>query len=235
MDEERQLIDLNQARIPGDQYSESEPLTESGAQGAAGEVRVFFRRSVEAIAELLMAEDPARTHVLGAVAWLTHPGALDALSRLSASIVVQKEDFLRPDSGGLDGARLREMYGRINCRLDRYELPGIAGKLSTSGDPGVGGVRCVGNHNADRRPACPRMHNKFLVICDIGEAVSPRAVITGSANLTVNSGRSLENVVVINDSVIADAYATEWAQIFALSEPLDWSSRWTSPEWRLGT
>ena len=27
-------------------------------------------------------------------------------------------------------------------------------------------VRCLGNHNADRRAAMPRAHHKFLVFCD---------------------------------------------------------------------
>jgi hypothetical protein len=102
-------------------------------------------------------------------------------------------------------------------------------------------VRCVGNDNADKHPAWPRMHNKFLVFCSLrenawrGPELHPECVWTGSYNITFNAQKSFENAVILRDSDIAAAYAREWAQILALSEPLDWEDRWSAPEYRIGT
>lgn len=63
----------------------------------------------------------------------------------------------------------------------------------------------------------------------------PYAVWTGSFNFSDNGTKSFENAVVIEDVAIAEAYLEEWGQIAALSEPLDWSSEWMAPEWRIGT
>jgi phosphatidylserine/phosphatidylglycerophosphate/cardiolipin synthase-like enzyme len=98
------------------------------------------------------------------------------------------------------------------------------------------------------------MHHKFLVACHVvsrtekryGDDPSdfvtatvpvpvPFAVWTGSANLTANSVRSLENGLVIDSERIAQAYYDEWAQVAAISEPLDWTSEWVAPEWRIGS
>jgi hypothetical protein len=88
------------------------------------------------------------------------------------------------------------------------------------------------------------MHNKFWIFCD-GETVvqdmyrlrklQPVAVWTGSFNATKTGGRSFENAVIIRDRRVATAYAHEWAQIFALSEPLDWTTPWCEPEYRIGS
>ena len=118
--------------------------------------------------------------------------------------------------------------------------------LSVAGDPTLAPIRCVGNHNRDRVPAFPRMHNKFLVFCkiEISEEklydpepypIVASRVWTGSFNLTDTATRSFENAVLISSDVIARAYFDEWAQILAISEPLDWTSDWIEPEWRVGT
>lgn len=89
------------------------------------------------------------------------------------------------------------------------------------------------------------MHNKFLVFGEFKtDAVGgdgypvkfiPKKVWTGSFNFTKNAGRSFENVVIINNAKIAEAYSCEFAQIFALSEELDWKSSWIEPIFRVGT
>jgi phosphatidylserine/phosphatidylglycerophosphate/cardiolipin synthase-like enzyme len=94
------------------------------------------------------------------------------------------------------------------------------------------------------------MHHKFLVVGGVADAdcpdedrtatgwepvFEPAAVWTGSFNFTNNGGDSIENAVIIHDPVIATAYLNEWAQVFALSEPLDWESEYIAPEWRIGT
>jgi phosphatidylserine/phosphatidylglycerophosphate/cardiolipin synthase-like enzyme len=52
--------------------------------------------------------------------------------------------------------------------------------------------------------------------------MTPRMVITGSFNMTANANRSRENIVVIEDHRISQAYISEWAQLWSFSEPLDW-------------
>ena len=208
---------------------------------SSGNVSVFFRNQEKILADKIRASEM----VLGAVAWLTSPVILDALTKPECAIVVQKEDFLRPD-GTTDSwpAQLQARYAKLRCYLDRFSLPGIAPELSYCGSQDVDPVRCVGNYNLNKSPAMPRMHNKFLVFCEIGQEetrygmhskVKPLSVWTGSMNLSYNATKSLENAVLINDARIAEAYAKEWAQIFAMSEPLNWESVWVSPEWRIGS
>ncbi len=179
-------------------------------------------------------------YVFGCVAWLTHPKILDALTTCKGvSIVVQKEDFLRPDSRSFRRS-IREMYDKIRG-FERWQLPGLASGLSVCSDPSVDAIRCVGNHNSDRAPAHPRSHHKFLVFCKNASPSGacpkfiPELFWMGSFNHTVNAGRSFESVIVSPDVEMCEQFLKEWAQIFALSEPLDWTSNWCAPEWRLGT
>ncbi|HEY9640318.1 MAG TPA: hypothetical protein V6C57_07530 [Coleofasciculaceae cyanobacterium] len=67
------------------------------------------------------------------------------------------------------------------------------------------------------------------------QVIEPYAVWTGSFNMSENATKSLENAVYIQDKAIARAYYNEWAQIEALSEPLDWETAWSEPEWRVGS
>lgn len=182
-------------------------------------------------------------------AWLTNFKVLDALASLEfgCQVVVQKEDFLRPDTGHNSRSNqiLKQKYERLRG-VPRMLLPGIAGSLSI----GVGDedtpVRCAGVANSDRRQAAPRMHHKFAVACSVAYApdggadwnpyrFSPRSVWTGSFNPTLNGSRSRENAVIIQSGSVADFYLQEWAKVFAVSEPLDWIAEWSSPEWRIGT
>ena len=180
--------------------------------------------------------------VLGCVAWLTHPGILAELAKTEAAIVVQKEDFLRPDLGARTGWKkaLRASYDALCCHRSRWEFGNMIGELSTGEDICMTAVRCVGNLNREKSPAFPRMHNKFLVFCRVEdrencEEIVPYAVWTGSFNLTNNAANSLENAVLIRHSQVVQAYFQEFGQIMALSEPLDWESEWSAPEWRLGS
>jgi hypothetical protein len=185
--------------------------------------------------------------VVGCMAWLTNRAVLRQLALLKGGcqIVVQKEDFLRPDVDA-SGSRgeLRDAYDRLRCRLSRYELPGFSSSLSVCSDASTAAVRCMGVRG---RGTVPRMHHKFLVACRIGDAkeidgyrtgfssIDPYAAWTGSFNATTNGTLSLENAVIINSHIIASAYADEWSRVFALSEPLDWASEYVEPEWRLGS
>lgn len=204
-------------------------------------VSVLFRD----LEDILIGKIKAADAVLGAVAWLTSNEILDALACVdNVSIIVQKEDFLRPDINANNSnwrKYLRDKYNQLSCKLDRYVFPDILGRLSYCGDPSIGAVRCVGNYNRDKSPAFPRMHNKFLVFANIEDGpewsytIEPYAVWTGSFNFTKNATYSLENALHITIPEIVEAYFKEYQQIAALSEPLDWETDWIEPEWRIGS
>ena|SRR5437764_14766891 len=125
-------------------------------------------------------------------------------------------------------------------------------------------VRCVGNYNAYRQSAFPRSHHKFVLFCKYivdctckscrsyksiylnsdypfysgkksKDHIKPYAVWTGSFNFTKTAVLSFENAVVLRDAKIVQAYYQEYAQIAALSEPLDWTATWIAPQWVIQT
>jgi hypothetical protein len=182
--------------------------------------------------------------VFGCFAWLTNRTVLDALAGLKygCQVVVQKEDFLRPDSGwtSQSNVELRERYERLRCGMSQYECPSIAARLSTNWCHDISPVRCAGVSPADRKMTWPRMHHKLAVACkcEVDEAelrFFPYSVWTGSFNPTANGSRSRENAVVIDSESAAEFFIEEWAKVFAMSEPLDWAYEWCAPEYRLGT
>jgi hypothetical protein len=182
-------------------------------------------------------------------AWLTNCRVLDAMAALKhgCSVVVQKEDFLRPDTGhtSISNWTLRQRYANLKTKW-RLDLPGIAGKLSYGGGCEGDAVRCAGVSNTDRRRTAPRMHHKFAVACTVSiqktddfpfeyPKFHPYSTWTGSFNPTINGTRSRENAVVIESKTVSQFYLEEWEKVFAVSEPLNWSSEWCRPEWRIGT
>jgi hypothetical protein len=224
---------------------------EDGGDGFAnnstqsGDTFVYFRDLEENLIKRIAEADA----VFGAVAWLSNYAILDALAEVeTACIVVQKEDFLRPDKDSKSNFRktLQRKYDALTISKDvaRYSLEGTIGpQLSYCSDPSLEPVRCAGNHNSTKNPSHPRMHNKFMVFCDVvnGEdedsydIVKPYAVWTGSFNFSYAASMSLENAVVMTDKEIVMAYFKEFAQIYAISEPLDWTSEWCAPEFRIGS
>lgn len=244
---------LNQLRIDIDRPGEHSDLRqfERAASKRSGNVSAFFDNlEGELIAQIAKAD-----LVVGCVAWLTNPRILEALSKcLGASIIVQKEDFLRPDIATGDRAKwsyeLRSRYADLKMPIDRYDMPGLISHLSVCGDPNMESVRCVGNYNRDKNPAFPRAHHKFVVFCNLSNrevayqdqwgtwysgTVEPYAVWTGSFNFTANAAQSFENAVLINDPEIAKAFYNEYAYLYGLSEQLDWETEWVAPEYRIGT
>lgn len=208
----------------------------------SGDIQVYFRNIEQILIEHIKKADV----ILGCVAWLTSFKILDALAEKQASIIVQKEDFLRPD---IDASKswkneLRMRYDKINMDISLAELSKMG--LNYASWIEVQSVRCVGNHNREKKPAFPRMHNKFLLFCNDAEKENPKdfldierivpyAVWTGSYNLTQNASQSLENAIYTTKEDIVKAYHGEWGQIFALSEPLDWTDEWCAPEFRIGS
>lgn len=224
-------------------------------QAPTGNISVHFKGLADQLIEYIKQADA----VVGCTAWLTEPSVLQALAKVpcGVSIIVQKEDFLRPDykSTNHHAKQLRQYYKDLALlpfhwhMAEGYwaEIPGVANKLNIAGWPSTDeAVRCCGNHNNTRVPAHPRMHHKFVVFCraeDIPtepylcpqKRMVPYAVWTGSFNPTYNGGFSLENAIYIEDKAIAEQYCKEWGQVLALSESLDWETAWAAPELRIGT
>lgn len=190
--------------------------------------------------------------VVGCVAWLTSKPILKALALKDAvAIVIQKEDFLKPDINAKKGwkDKLHKLYWSLPHGLERHDkilkdLDTTLFDMSCCGDPGIESVRCVGNHNSEEIISFPRSHHKFLIFCknknrndEYNPSIKwkPYKIWTGSYNLTQNANMSFENAIVLNNKSIIKAYFQEWAQIEALSEPLEWGSKWCKPEWRIGT
>jgi len=84
------------------------------------------------------------------------------------------------------------------------------------------------------------MHHKFLVFLRKrhprdSEAQAgawsyyPYAVWTGSYNITSNGNASLENSLYVQNFELAEVYCAEWAQLFEISEPLNWESSYSAP------
>lgn len=190
--------------------------------------------------------------IFGCVAWLTSEPVLKELALCeNVQIIVQKEDFLRPESASSFWKdKLHRLYAALSFEIPRYDMKYGIDSLSICASPTVEPVRCVGNHNKDKNPAFPRAHHKFLVFCDVGKTITeygdteeysytPKAVWTGSYNITYNATRSFENVVYLEDltgvNPVIQAFLHEHHQILAISEPLNWTSDWCEPEYRIGT
>ena len=224
------------------------------SRSKSADVEVFFDDLTAHLIHQIRQSD----FVIGCVAWLTNFNIIDALAttKKGCQVVVQKEDFLRPDWGSSAdwNTRLRRKYESLHCKVNGYESPGIASQLNMCGSAAeyLDPVRCAGNHNADKKPAHPRMHHKFMVFCDVKDGKSgrckttgaywqsngvviPRSVWTGSFNPTLNGGRSRENAVLIRSPTLAERYAAEWAAVYACSEFIDWTVPWTASSFRVGS
>lgn len=206
-------------------------------------VQVLFRKQEEEIIKLI--SEYQDDLILGCVAWLTSKPILTALASCkNVQIVVQKEDFLRPDIGirstGNWKKELLKLYNAVTCDMVRYDFKSPMNNLSVCADPTVEAIRCVGNHNKDKNPAFPRAHHKFLIFCKLdNEEYIPTKLWTGSFNLTKNAVQSFENAVIFTDNSgknkLFEAFVNEHHQIFAISEKLNWTESWATPEFRIGT
>jgi hypothetical protein len=192
-------------------------------------VEAYFRDIEETIVQKIENADA----VVGCVAWLTSHPILDALSqtKYGTSIVVQKEDFLRPDTNHkkYSNNKLHEKYNKLNAIPDYSygtheikdnwldEAKNVKADIS---------VRCVGSADKNKI-AIPRMHHKFLVfVRSSGKYFypDPYAVWTGSFNMSKNAKLSMENGVYIESNTLAKAYFNEWHNTLMISEELNWSS-----------
>ena len=154
--------------------------------GKCGKAEVVFRNHEKRLIELIM--EKVDGFIFCAVAWFTNYNILDALAEavgrgVYVAVVVQKEDFLRPDRkekyesfkatlrrkyDALDMVDTYEFVQRYLCVLAQDAISDCDGYLydysSISGL--ISAVRCVGNHNVDKSSSFPRMHHKFFVFGD---------------------------------------------------------------------
>jgi len=230
-----EITNLNLAKITNADGPDV-PLSDQRGQGyeclSGGiAVQVVFQNLEDRLIEHIDAADG----VLGCMAWLTNRRILEALARKKfVSILVQKEDWLRPDGAGWSVDRLLRLYSKLPA-IGRFDLD-IPYSYCTDFD--VPPIMCVGNCPLEKSPAMARMHHKFLVMCHFQgphDIVTPTSVWTGSFNATENGTKSLENAVVITNAEIASEYHREWLGLFGLAEPLNWDHRWVTPEFRIGT
>jgi len=186
--------------------------------------------------------------VIGCVAWLTHSAILDALRGREVGIIVQKEDWLRPDSDDWTMQKQRYQYELLTGVQDKHAF---GTGYNQCGAPDMDPVMCCGMLN-NQSAAAARMHHKFLIFGHLVEREHriegreewgdieysefvPQAVWTGSFNMTHNATRSLENALLIHDPRIAAAYFCEWQTVLGLAEPLDWNASWVATNMRVGT
>jgi hypothetical protein len=214
---------------------------------AAAEIDVLFGDLAEQVSNRIREADA----VVGCVAWLTSPIVLQALAstRHGVSVILQKEDFLRPDyqdprTGRAAMEWLKQHYDNLSAvhgpvdgwHEQKGSSGGMAGYINLA-------IRCIGHMRRSKDEATlPRMHHKFLVFCrycpDDGNRFwpyEPYAVWTGSFNMTNNGGHSLENAVFIRQADVADAYFQEWARLILVSEQLDWTSEYAAPDIQFNT
>lgn len=196
------------------------PEKQSDFSKNSKDIDVYFKNIEDIIVEKIRTSN----NIVGCVAWLTNKRILKELSKKeTVCIVVQDEDFLRPDIG-FDGnkQKFKETMKNLYDKIPNNEiyLTNLGINMMRSVESGI---RRCGYINKDKVPAFPRMHNKFI-ICDNKE------VITGSFNYTENSTNSLENIVCIREKSIVDAYYHQFGDIVVMSVPLNWEGQWKPSE-----
>jgi hypothetical protein len=206
-------------------------------------------------------EIKASTVAVGCLAWLTNQNILKALAEKErVGIAIQKEDFLRPDSGSWSAKKLHDLYTQLPAGpgswvLDEFRWGGLLDDLSTGGEWRLDPVRWAGEFNNAKSPAFPRMHHKFLVLCklcaaelsfdedegwvnDQPDSVIPYRVLTGSFNYTANACYSMENIIAIDDPKVVEGYYREWQRVYLAAERIPdyaWNREWEADYLRVGT
>jgi hypothetical protein len=214
-----------------------EPIKATRDEVTSGAITVLFDGLIDRLCEEIK-RWPA---VVGCMAWLTNRAVLEALAtREEVCILMQKEDWLRPDSAGWSKQQLRALLDKVKGG-SRWTF--CSRGYCVAGDDSLPPFMCCGVHQTNKTP--PRMHHKFFAFGDfeihVGEGgweqriFKPRVAWTGSLNATENGARSIENAAIIRDEVIASAYHREWETLLGIAEPLNWSTTWVRPVYRIGT
>ena len=138
--------------------------------------------------------------VVGCVAWLTSFPILNSLKeKVAVSIVVQKEEFLRPDYGEKKDCSNKRLYKAYNSlprlyRTNKATSEAIVLRTNTmdsEAEP-ISAIRCVGFARRKNQFSLPLMHHKFLVFCRYKGIYEEYEDYTGkypSCNLFGNYGK----------------------------------------------
>lgn len=149
------------------------PQEDYSVKGESAEV--VLRNHAQRCIEMIRNSDT----VLGCIAWITHPEILDALAeplqwsgeRRKVQIIVNKEDFLRPDYTDKVSRNETSFYNELRSKYDR-----LGGGVNTYLEVGrrfvetstgwqwsleFESLRCVGLSLKQRWS--PKMHHKFAV------------------------------------------------------------------------
>lgn len=160
-------INLNRVLLDSEEEKDREPLTDfSTSAQKFDSVECHFKNLESKLIKLIKQYENGL--IFGCVAWLTSVPILEALAKCkNVQIVIQKEDFLRPDlSSRKDWTKkLRTLYANLVFNIQRYHLRKPLHYMSVCGDPGFDAVRCVGEHNSAKKPSNPKSHHKFIVFC----------------------------------------------------------------------
>lgn len=168
--EQLEKINLNQAFIRADtdymEFFGVGAVKDYSTVGADQKTYVYFKNLEKHLIDHIKDSEV----VLGCVAWLTNEQILKVLAqKRGVSIIVQKEDFLRPDIASENNwtSRLRQWYNALPKTLDRRDFDTtVLGSMDDREiDQLIDPVRCVGNYNASRQSAFPRSHHKFVLFC----------------------------------------------------------------------
>lgn len=221
-----------QRQIGRDDFADLNELVTYDHSIASANVEVFFRDLKDHLLEQISYADM----VIGAVAWITDLDILAALAQKKTLLVVQKEDFLRPDLQSTltasDKATLHQAYDALQP-FDGSKVP--VGPFDQALYPEklahLAPVRSFGYCVPTQMYRVPKMHNKFLAFLqhDESDTYQPTSVWTGSLNFTAMSLNSLENAIVVRDPKIAEAFICEAQIIYIKGDPLNWESDWINP------
>jgi len=204
--------------------------------GDEKDIEIYFKN----IEKQIINKIKKYNHVVGCIAWLTNENILVELAKKkSVLIIVQEEDFLRPDTN-FDGnnkkwkKKIFKLYNKLKINKENIWL-GCGISYCRTVDSGI---RRLGKVNEGKLPAFPRMHNKFIICYnDKYDNEINGEILTGSYNYTENSNNSLENVVCIKDKKIVSRYYQQFAEIAIMSVSLDWNGEWnpSNSELRYGS
>lgn len=162
-------LNLNKLTIRTD-GSDPQKLKDPSCAVESAAVECIFKN----LEQRLITEIYKHKYVFGCVAWLTHLDILSAFAtREGVCVVVQKEDFLRPDGGGGPYKdQLRQAYKKLPSVFKFTEGFELVDRLNVCADTNIDAVRCCGLGGRDTNR--PRCHHKFLVFCDYPQLVEDK-------------------------------------------------------------
>lgn len=143
---DRDRINLNEMQIKG-----MERL--AGLSSQPEKVTVYFGNLIDP----LVARIQQARFVMGCVAWLTNEPILKALAQRECSIIVQKEDFLRPDDPTVTGSQYRQKLHQLYSKLRCHVQPNMISidRLAGSWNEAHNGFYCAACEALPDEQKCP--------------------------------------------------------------------------------